>query len=105
KHVGFPVVDPEGRVIGFLSLQELGTIDRAHYPITPVSLVMRRDPPMIPPDALATEALRRMTTSGVDHLVVAEMGRLAGLLSKTDVSRVVRILAVEQGAEPGEMGM
>jgi CBS domain-containing protein len=105
KHVGFPVVDAAGNVAGFLGLQELGQVDRAQYAITTVGAAMRKEPAMIPPDALATDALRRMTGSGDEHLVVAEFGKLAGLLSKTDVSRVVRILAVEQGAEPGELGV
>jgi Zn-dependent protease/predicted transcriptional regulator len=105
KHVGFPVVGPDGAVVGFLGLQELGAVERAHHTITPVALAMRKDVPMIPPDALATEALRRMGSTGDEHLVVAESGKLAGLLSKTDVSRVVRILAVEQGAEPGDLGV
>lgn len=105
KHVGFPVVDHEGRVAGFLGLPELGKIERAHYPVTPVRLAMRLNLPTVGPDDLATEALRQMTMNSEEHLVVMEQGRLAGILTKTDVSRVVRILAVEQGAEPGELGV
>jgi CBS domain-containing protein len=48
---------------------------------------------------LVTEALRQMGTSQEEHLVVLDQGRLAGILTRTDVDRIVKILAVEQGAE------
>jgi len=104
KHVGFPVVDDEGRVLGFLGLKEMGAIDRPNYPVTAVRLAMRIDVPTIAPDALATEALRRMTTGQEENIVVLAEGKLAGLLTKTDVSRVVTILAVQRGEEPQHVG-
>jgi Zn-dependent protease/CBS domain-containing protein len=104
KHVGFPVVDGEGRVTGFLGLPELGKVDRVHYPATAVRLVMRVEVPTIGPDALAVEALRLMGARQEEHLVVLDQGRLAGILTKTDVGRIVRILAIEQGTDPGELG-
>jgi Zn-dependent protease len=105
KHVGFPVLDPGGRVEGFLGLAELGKVERAMYPLTAVRLVMRLDAPSVSPDALATDALRQMGSAQEEHLLVLEHGGLAGLLTKTDVTRVVRILAVERGAEPGDLGV
>jgi CBS domain-containing protein len=105
KHVGFPVVDEDGRVVGLLGLPEMGKIESVHYPATPVRLAMRVELPSIAPDALATDALRRMSSEQEEHLLVLDGGRLAGLLTRTDVSRIVRILAVEQGQEPGEVGV
>jgi CBS domain-containing protein len=92
RHVGFPVVDPMGNVLGYVGLQELGKVAREHYPLTAVRLVMRLNVPTVDPGALATDALRQMTQSNEEHLVVVEQGRLAGILSRTDVSRIVSIL-------------
>lgn len=105
KHVGFPVVDDAGRPVGFLGLPELGKVDRMNYPATAVRLVMRLNLPVVAPETLATDALRLMAGSQEEHLVVMEYGRLAGILTKTDVTRIVRILAVEQGGEPADAGM
>ncbi|HEV8359036.1 MAG TPA: site-2 protease family protein, partial [Candidatus Thermoplasmatota archaeon] len=84
KHVGFPVVESDGRVIGFLGLPDLGKIDRVHYAFTPVRLAMRVPPPTIDPATLVTDALRQMTNNQEEHLVVLDQGRLAGILTKTD---------------------
>jgi Zn-dependent protease/predicted transcriptional regulator len=100
KHVGFPVVDQDGRVVGFLGLPELGHIDRLHYPVTPVRLAMRLNVPTIEPTARATDAMRLMTNANEEHLVVLDHGRLAGILTRTDLSRIVSILSVERGAAP-----
>lgn len=104
KHVGFPVVDEAGSVAGFLGLPELGKVDRGLYGTTRVREAMR-PAPSIHPDALATEALRQMSLNNEEHLVAIEDGRLAGILTKTDVSRIVRILAVERGSDLGELGV
>jgi len=99
KHVGFPVVDAMGRVVGFLGLKELAGIDQARFATTPVRLVMRPQVPTVAPAALATDALRAMGNDGADYLVVLDHGQLAGLLSKTDLTRVVSILAVRGGGK------
>lgn len=103
KHVGFPVVEGDGIVSGFLGLPELGKVDRVLYPVTSVRVAMRSDIPVVTPLTLATDALRLMGNAQEEHLVVLEQGRLAGIVTKTDLSRIVRILAVQQGGEAPEM--
>lgn len=101
KHLGFPVVDAGGMVVGFLAAQELSKIDRLHWLVTPVRLAMRVDVPVVEPHALATDALRSMATSNEGHLVVLDGGRLAGILTKTDLERIVSILALDKGRTDG----
>lgn len=105
KHVGFPVVDEGGRVVGFVGLPELGKVDRVHYPATAVRLVMRLNVPLVGPETLATDALRLMSGSQEEHLVVMDMGRLAGILTKTDLNRIIQILAMQRGGDGPAAGI
>ena len=49
---------------------------------------MTRDPQTITPDASLEEALQRMVSGNFRHLPVLEGGRLVGMLSMRDVSRL-----------------
>jgi CBS domain-containing protein len=97
RQLAFPVVEEGGRVLGFLGLQELNSFERGNYWMTPVRLAMRVQVPSIAPDALATEALRRLSGED-DHLLVLRDGQLEGIVSKADVGRLVAILGVQRGA-------
>jgi CBS domain-containing protein len=49
---------------------------------------MTPNPETIPPDTPIETALRRMVDGGFRHLPVVEEGRLVGMLSMRDISRV-----------------
>jgi CBS domain-containing protein len=53
-----------------------------------ISHWMTRDPQTIPPEASLDEALQRMVRGNFRHLPVIEGGRLVGMLSMRDVSRL-----------------
>jgi CBS domain-containing protein len=79
-----PVVDEDGRPIGFLSLRDLLDADDNN----PVSECMTRDADTIPESALITEAAERMAELGRHHLAaVGEGGRVVGYIGSLDVIR------------------
>jgi Zn-dependent protease/predicted transcriptional regulator len=103
KHVGFPVLDGDGQPLGVFGLSELGTVERAAQANVRVRDVARRQAATIPPDVPAADALRLLGRAGEEHLLVVEDGRLVGLLSRTDLSRVVTVLLTgghEGGTHP-----
>jgi len=53
-----------------------------------IGLWMTRDPQTITPDASLEEALQRMIGGNFRHLPVLEDGRLVGMLSMRDISRL-----------------
>jgi CBS domain-containing protein len=53
-----------------------------------ISHWMTRDPQTIAPEASLDEALQRMVSGNFRHLPVMEGGRLVGMLSMRDVSRL-----------------
>ena len=54
---------------------------------TPVAQVMTRDPIALPPTALVADVLHSMVENGFTHMPVVEGGKLAGILTQTDLTR------------------
>jgi Zn-dependent protease/CBS domain-containing protein len=89
----FPVVDPGGRVVGLLTLDDLlrGLRDR---PEATVGEAMRRQFPVARPEESVAVAQGQLDEGGVRALpVVRSDGRLAGLLTAADIGEALRLLA------------
>ena len=98
SHPAYPVFDGE-RLLGLLSLSDI-----RHVPRQQRSHVTAREvvPPLterqtIAPDAEVWEALGRMTTREQGRLLVVQEGHLVGIVSRTDILRVMRT-RIELGA-------
>jgi Zn-dependent protease len=85
------VVDDE-RVIGVLGVRRLQRLGRRKFASTRVADIMATPPkvPVLAPDDDLWGALDLVNQSGLDGLVVAEDGRLAGLLTRQSLSAAVR---------------
>lgn len=86
----FPVVEG-GRVRGIVSMRQLREVDRARWPTTRTSEVMRV---LEPEDAVAADAdveslIPRLSGEGRRVVVVSE-GRLVGIISSSDVARWIQ---------------
>ena len=57
-------------------------------PDTPVAEVMTPDPVTLPPTALVADVLYAMVERGITHMPVTEGGKLVGILTQTDLTRV-----------------
>merc|ERR1712025_497008 len=53
----------------------------------PVAQVMTHDPVTIAPTQLGLDALMKLAELGVNHLPVAQGGRVVGMIGKTDLFR------------------
>lgn len=80
KHVGYPVVDQEDRMLGFATLADA----RQEVAEDTVASIIR-DAETVSPDAEAFEALKRITRSELGRLLVTDNAKLVGLVSKTDL--------------------
>lgn len=99
RHLAYPVVDADRRVLGVVTVREVKAAD----PSARVGDVMVRDVPAIGYDRTALDALELMSRSGVGRLpVVDEEGRLRGLVTKTDLIRAVQVRALLDGAPGAE---
>ncbi|HEX4054293.1 MAG TPA: site-2 protease family protein [Tepidisphaeraceae bacterium] len=87
-HLGFPVVNPSGAVVGMVTLRQV----QGKPPQTAVSDVMQRDVPTVSDHAPANEALRLMTRDGLGRVIAtADGGRMSGIITKTDLMHLIRL--------------
>ena len=83
-HDGFPVIDQENEVVGYIAARDLLFV----HPATPVTEVMSSHLIVADPDMSITDAARVIFRSGIQKLpVVDEKNRLVGIFSNTDVIR------------------
>lgn len=90
-HTSFPVVE-DGRVVGCIGLGELAEVPRGRRAKTAVGAVMHTDIVRITPDTSAIEVLQAVQREEHQHAVVIDGDDLVGLVSATDLQRVVRVL-------------
>ena len=101
-HLGFPVTDESGNVLGMVTLQDAQGKD----PALPVREVMRPDVPRLPERASAIEALRLMSNNGFGRVIATrDGGRMSGIITKTDLMRLIQLRLAGWGiARPGTLG-
>ncbi len=87
-HRAFPVAS-DGHLEGFITTHALSEMPRDQWSQHTVGEIMQRDlaPITIAPDADAMEALSKMQRSGSSRLLVADRGRLVGIISLKDLLR------------------
>lgn len=99
SHVsGLPVIDEHGRLVGVLSNSDILETLAEHtdpdgreavFAETLVQEIMTPRPQTISPDALVKDAAQRMLYLEVHRLFVEHEGRLAGVVSTTDLVRAL----------------
>jgi len=97
-HGAFPIVD-DGRVTGIVARGDIlhDECDDA----ASVFDIASSDVVCVHPGDLATIALQRMVTEGVEHIPVIEGERLAGICTRTDLLKVRRQQLVAERAQDG----
>ncbi|MCV2866193.1 putative nucleotidyltransferase substrate binding domain-containing protein [Albidovulum sediminicola] len=83
------VTDEGGRLLGIVTTRDLSNrvLAEGLDGTTPVSAVMTPDPVTLTPEALGTDILHLMLERKIGHLPVVREGRLAGMVTQTDLTR------------------
>jgi predicted transcriptional regulator len=103
RRKAFPVT-AAGAVVGFVNTDALAKVPRGDWDRHTVAEVMRTDlaAVTIAPNADAWQALQRVQQSDFSLLLVTERGLLVGVLSLTDLLRLVTLeLELEGDDAPG----
>lgn len=96
RHLAFPVVDDDQRVMGVVSLSDLGDVPREERWDTRVGDIMEPDPIRASPGDRVRDLLPKLSDNGEGRLVVVtDGGEFMGVVSRTDVVRLIRILDAE----------
>ncbi len=111
-HSTYPVVDGYGSLSGLVSIRHAGQVPREQRTTTVVRDVMLTgdEVPTISPDADVMDALQ-ILQEGPGRAVAIEGGRIAGILSMSDVARTLELEqirepeATPEGAKGGSLGV
>jgi Zn-dependent protease/predicted transcriptional regulator len=100
RHLGFPVMDDQGRLVGTIGVEQLQNV----HPETPIWQIMSTQLQTITERAGALDALTRMAKNGVDRLIVVDpSGQVIGIITKSDLMRAIQVRMVElQTANSGD---
>lgn len=100
RHSAYPVVDPEGSVLGLVALAQLRTVPasaRARTLVAEVVVPLAQVPTCGPAEPVA-EVLPRLAGDPGRRALVFEQGRLVGVLTPTDITRVLEARQLLGGA-------
>ena len=89
------VVSEQGTPAGIITPHEVKAIDRARWPYTTVGDVMRSFDTLrtVSPERPVTEALEMMGREEVNQIPVVQQGKLAGIISRAHIVRVLQTRA------------
>lgn len=84
NHTGAPVLDGDGRLVGFLTLRDIMKGRKQGRMHVPVKGFMIRPVVTCPPETTMHEIERLFFSHNIGHLPVLENGRLAGIVTRSD---------------------
>lgn len=87
RRISCLVITENDRLVGLVTAGDLcGRVVAAGLTgETPVSEIMTSSPTTLPPDAIGLDAMSVMVEHGIGHLPIVEDGKLAGILTRTDL--------------------
>ena len=86
------LVEERGEPVGLVTLEDIKRVPIAERESTPVASIMvpRSELVTTTPDSTLLDAMKRMEEAGVNQLPVVEDGRVAGVLSREQLLRVLQ---------------
>ena len=95
----FPVVEDDGRVSGIVTLNDVKGITKNKWYFTRVDDIMTpiEECYVLAPDEEAVEAMMKMANNNASRILVMENGELKGILSNTDMMRLIKMKSMFDG--------
>lgn len=97
KHLGYPVVR-DGKLVGMVTLKDIMHAREDEK----VENVMSRDVIAVNPETSVLQALRIMSERRIGRLPVLEGGQLVGIISRSDIMKLVEILETFEEVKKSE---
>ncbi len=90
RHPRYPVVE-DGRVIGLIDIEHANEVPREQWPETSVGAVASRslEGAVVGPEASVDSILSRLEPGGPGAVLVVEDGRLSGIVTRSDVIKLI----------------
>jgi CBS domain-containing protein len=90
------LVEDEGRLLGLITLRDVGKVPRDRWNSTTVREAMRplHELHIITPDTSVLDALKLMARNDVNQLPVVSNGALQGIVSRAQIIRLLQVRSV-----------
>jgi CBS domain-containing protein len=97
RHTRYPVVK-DGHVIGLIDVERANDVPREQWPVTTVAEVASRnlEGAVAMPTASVESVLSRLEPGGPGAVLVVEDGRLAGIVTRSDVIQFIMDITRER---------
>ena len=105
SHTGAPVIDVEGKLVGFLTLRDIQKGRKGNQMHVPVKTYMSRNVISANPDITVQEIDDLLFEKDIGHLPILEHGRLVGMVSRGDILDFKRNDRRRKAAILGELGV
>jgi CBS domain-containing protein len=92
RYTTYPVLE-HGHPIGLLAFRSVATVPRGEWDARRVreAMIPRENVPLLDEDERAIDALTELSAGDINRGLVVDDGRLAGLLSITDLARALEV--------------
>ncbi len=90
RHLGFPVVR-DGSLIGIVTLGDVHNVPEPDREALQVQDIMTRDTITLRPDDALIEALKVMSVRSIGRVPLVERGEVVGIITRTDIMRVMEL--------------
>jgi len=87
-HEGFPVVDPEGNILGLVTRNAVDRARQHQWEYQPVERVMQHGAVSVSPEDSVERVRALMIQTGWGQIPVVEKGELIGVVTRTDLIRL-----------------
>jgi Zn-dependent protease/CBS domain-containing protein len=95
KHLGYPVVE-DGRLVGIVTLEDAQRVPAEQRDVLPVAKIMTSKVITVAPGTPAMEAIQAITQARIGRLVVLENEKVVGIVSRSDLMRVLEVRSAER---------
>jgi len=95
RHLGYPVVNKENKIIGVISYKDLFRVIREDWDRVRVKERMSTRLVCVSPDDAVIDAVEKMTKEGIGRLLVMDADTLVGIVSRSSIMEgaIKRLLA------------
>lgn len=90
RHMGYPVIDKEN-LVGIVTFEDISKIPEERRTV-PIKSIMTKNLILASPDESAIMALEKIQKNNIGRLPVTQNGKLIGIISKTDIIKVLDVL-------------